>query len=249
MRNTLIVFFILAGFSAVSADPLEIAENYLEFEWTVRDSNVISHYTNTGDPHRGYTNLRPCDWVDSIGVIITGMPYHYGGKDTFAQWQDDYESNNFGPGAHSWHWQSVAPNSTTWAAGIDCSGLVSYCWGITDVGNCNCDTLAERATLISAEQVQPGDAFIRTAYYDHTRLCYARLEDALEYQWVDVIEATAAPYNKVIKRQLTIEEQMDEDFYCYSNSDSTNSASVRSTNSRRRKAFPNPRWVKGGKSV
>jgi hypothetical protein len=184
-----------------SAGPLEIAEQYLNFEWTVHYSNVWDNYAASGNPLDGYTNVYPCDWVNKIGTTIAGMPYHYGGKDSFEQWDSDYENGNRGPGAHSVHLNG-ARNSLSWAAGIDCSGFVGRCWEVAEIGNCNCTYLTQQSTQIPSIQVQPGDAFIRTAYDNHARLCYARIEDALQYQWVDVIEAASGDYDKVVKLHI-----------------------------------------------
>jgi hypothetical protein len=62
--------------------------------------------------------------VDSVGVTIKGMPYHYGGKDTIGQWTNDYENGGKGPGAHSAHYSSNPPNSLSWALGIDFITLI-----------------------------------------------------------------------------------------------------------------------------
>jgi len=123
MKSTLISLFLVGSFSIISAGPLEIAEQYLNFDWTVHYSNVWDNYAASGDPLDGYTSTYPCDWVDSIGVTITGIPYHYGGKDSFEQWNNDYENGGKGPGAHSVHLNGTR-NSLSWAAGIDFITLI-----------------------------------------------------------------------------------------------------------------------------
>ncbi len=218
---------LLLAVISISAVNLELAEQYRDFEWTVFRANIDSHHEPIGRELYGYTDAHPCDWVDSIGAIITGMPYHYGGKDTFAQWNRDYGHNSFGPGAHSAHHSDSTTCSTSWAAGIDCSGLVGRCWGISEalMPNCGCGYLTSISTEITNQQIQPGDAFIRTAYERHARLCYARIEEGLNYQWVEVIEAASGDYNKVVLLQYTIEDMIDHDFRCYSHSNPTNIAS------------------------
>jgi len=71
---------------------------------------------------------------------------------------------------------------------------------------------------MTAQQVQPGDAFVSSG---HARLCYARVEDDLSRQRVNVIEATAGSYNRVVRTQYTIEELINSNYGCYSYSGST----------------------------
>ncbi len=183
-------YALIIGTTSLFAVNMNLAVEYLEMPWLVDGPNIWNHYTETNDPHQGYTEDYPCDWVDSIADTLYGMPYHYGGKDSFSQWNNDYVNGSKGPGAHSAHWQASIPNSLSWAAGIDCSGFVGRCWEISDIWNCSCDYLAQNSTAITSTQVQSGAAFIRSSYNDHARLCYGRNENDPTNQWVEVIEAT-----------------------------------------------------------
>ncbi len=217
MRRTTYTILFVMGFAVVSALSLELAEDYLNFEWTVYEANVMNNYTSSGDPHQGYTQSHPCDWVDSIGVTITGMPYHYGGKDAIEQWNDDYENGGKGPGAHSIHYAPNPPSSLSWAAGIDCSGFVGRCWELpeTVMPNCGCGYLTTISSEITDQQVQPGDAFISSA---HARLCYARIEDDPDNQFVEVAEAVAVAGDEVINMNSLDIHEIESIIYVKKNS-------------------------------
>ncbi len=220
MRISIFTVFIIGATSLLSVN-MNLAVDYLNMEWMVNGPNVWNNYTDTGDPHQGYTEAHPCDWVDGIGTTITGMPYHYGGKDSFAQWDNDYVNGNNGPGAHTIHYQINSPTSREWAAGIDCSGFVGRCWGISEVsiGGFGCGHIRDNYPNIAPHLVQPGDAFVAST---HARLCYGRYEDDPTNQWVEVIEAMSDGVNKVEKNIYRIEDMIASGFGCYSCSDSTN---------------------------
>ena len=207
----LLVFLTINCFAELD-DIIDIAEDYLNLEWEVDSVNVYSHYVAPGDTLEGYTTAHPCDWEDSIGVTITGMPYHYGGKDSFTQWDNDYTSGTYGPGADDSHYSSNPPSSLWWAAGIDCAGLVGRCWEISEseMSDCGCSYLVENSHQITAQQVQPGDAFVRTAYAPHARLCYYRDETDPIDDIVQTIEATGDDlYNKVVRKPNSMQDMIE----------------------------------------
>jgi len=205
MRQPVILILILISVNCFS-DPVAIAEDYLNLQWVVKPANVNDNYTTSDNPHEGYTTTNPCDWIDSLGVTITGMPYHYGGKDSFTQWNNDYTNGTYGPGAHIAHYSPNPPTSLNWAAGIDCSGLVGRCWGVPEANmpDCGCGYLITISHSITSQQVQPGDAFIRTTNA-HARLCYYRIETDRDDDKVRTIEATGNPYyNKTIEKEYSM---------------------------------------------
>lgn len=209
MRLIILLSAILISVNCFS-DPVSIAEDYLDLQWVVDSVNVYSHYVTSGNPHEGYTTTYPCDWVDSIGVTITGMPYHYGGKDSFTQWDNDYTNGTRGPGAHYDHYSSNPPSSLWWAAGIDCSGMVGRCWGVPEASmdSCGCSYLVTNSHNITGQQVQPGDAFISTVN-EHCRLCYYRDETDPDDDRVQTIEATGdSNYNKTIEHEYSIQQMI-----------------------------------------
>ena len=221
MRKYVWITYPLWLFVTLSAVSLETAEDYLNFEWTVIDSNVVNNYATSGDPLDGYTSTYPCDWVNDIGETITGMPYHYGGKDSFDQWNSDYENGGKGPGAHRVHYNGIPRNSLSWAAGIDCSGFVGRCWELAEASmdSCGCTYLRTHFSQITYQQVQPGDAFVSSG---HARLCYARTEEDSTNQEVTVIEAMSDGVNKVEKNRYEIDIMQQQNYSCYSYSAPTN---------------------------
>ena len=191
MKQIILLTLLLISTNCFS-DPVDIAEEYLNLQWVVDSVNVYSHnVVPPADTLDGYTTAHPCDWIDSLGVTITGMPYHYGGKDSFTQWDSDYTNGTYGPGADDSHYSSNPPSSLWWAAGIDCSGMVGRCWGVSEanMANCGCNYLTTISHNITGQQVQPGDAFISTTNA-HCRLCYYRIETDPDDDRVRTIEAT-----------------------------------------------------------
>jgi hypothetical protein len=194
-------FLLFAGcFLFLRADPIEIAESYRDLIWFVQEDNVMENYTLTGNPQDGYTDEQPCDWVDLIGEYSVGMPYHYGGRDDFNEWEVDYVNGTLGPGGHSVHY----PGSLIWASGIDCSGFVGRCWEIDDYTlhmYFNTTYIANNYQEVSVEELQPGDCFVKPGV--HSRLFYEWGED----NNVIVIEATSGYYDRVL--QLEYDLQLD----------------------------------------
>lgn len=191
------LFLLVFSFLIIQADPIEIAESYRDLIWFIQEDNVMENYTLTGNSQDGYTDEQPCDWIDLIGEYSVGMPYHYGGRDDFIEWEEDYVDGTLGPGGHSVHY----PGSLVWASGIDCSGFVGRCWEINNYilhMYFNTTYIANNFEEVTVEELQPGDCFVKTGV--HARLFYEWGED----NNVITIESTSGNYNRVIQYEYDL---------------------------------------------
>lgn len=194
----LIIIIPTLGFS----DAVNIAEEYRDMEWFVYSINITEHQVSSGNEQYGYTPENPCDWEDQMYTYQYGMPYHFGGRDTFDQWDVEYDQGFHGPGAHQVHWQG----SLTWAAGIDCAGLVGRCWEVGEdiIYDFNVTYIVNNYPEITQEQLLPGNCFARAGY--HALLFHSWFDPSN----VNVIEAVAEDYygsvrNKVVQNTFGID--------------------------------------------
>ncbi|MCF7793062.1 MAG: T9SS type A sorting domain-containing protein [Candidatus Cloacimonetes bacterium] len=233
MKQKLLFSFLLFSFFLLSADPISIAEDYRDLIWLVQNDNVMNNYTSTGDPQNGYTDDEPCDWIDLIGEYSVGMPYHYGGRDDFNQWNNDYIDGNYGPGGHSVHY----PGSLNWAAGIDCSGFVGRCWEIDNYTlhmYFNTTYIANNYEEVTVADLQPGDCFVKSGV--HCRLFY---------EWgannnVITIEATSGSYDRVLQYEYDLYQDIINQGYVLRKNVSLSAENQNPENEIKLSNYPNP---------
>jgi MYXO-CTERM domain-containing protein len=84
-----------------------------------------------------------------------GLPYDWGGYMTLFEF-DQQIAAGYGAGSYP------ADGVLECTAGVDCSGYVSQCWGISHHTTSN---LEDVATVIDAAEVLPGDAFNTPGYH------------------------------------------------------------------------------------
>jgi hypothetical protein len=163
---------------------------YCNLEWYNYYANWAANYDpeNT-DPQLGYTDEHPCFWDgDYLNTWLVGMPYHYGGKDDFEDWNNDFVCGYNGAGA----WDVHYPGSLTWAAGIDCSGLVGRCWQIdeyTIVMYFNCTYIQNNYYIIDKPQIEKGDVIVKAG--EHVFIYESGAND--RYDIVHGAEANVSP--------------------------------------------------------
>ena len=92
-------------------------------EILARAKTFANHTWKCGQPnlHASCYKNYVSDW--KAGQTITGIPYNWGGFDSPASF-DQKLAKGAAAGAHSRY------GVLSCTAGIDCSGFVSYCWGI-----------------------------------------------------------------------------------------------------------------------
>jgi len=93
------------------------------------------------------------DW--KAGQVVTGVPYNWGGFDS-PEGFDRKLTKSYAAGAHSRY------GVLSCSAGIDCSGFVSYCWGIPLTshlyGTTNIREIAGKLKSNWYTDLKPGDA-------------------------------------------------------------------------------------------
>lgn len=197
MRFRILIMLIIIIPTLIFSDAVSIAEDYRDLMWYVFNVNITWNYSPSGDPQLGYTDNHPCDWTNNIGEYLYGMPFHYGGRDSFDQWFDDYTIGYNGPGAHDVH----HPGSLTWAAGIDCSGLVGRCWEVDEYTLnwlFDCTYIADTYPPVTQEQLSPGDCFTLPGDDGH---CMLFISWSGSYN-VNVIEAVAIDLNYIERNKV-----------------------------------------------
>ncbi len=93
------------------AEILARAKTFADHKWTCGATNL---HASCYGPYRS-------DWTS--GQVITGVPYNWGGFDSPEAF-DRKLAKGVAAGSHSRN------GVLSCTAGIDCSGFVSYCWGI-----------------------------------------------------------------------------------------------------------------------
>jgi hypothetical protein len=119
------------------------AKTFANHTWTCGPKNLHASC---------YANYRS-DW--KAGQVVTGIPYNWGGFDSPASF-DQKVAKGMAAGAHSRY------GVLSCTAGIDCSGFVSYCWGIPLTSHLySTSNLREIGGKLKSNwftDLQPGDA-------------------------------------------------------------------------------------------
>jgi len=125
------------------AEILARARKLAEHGWVCNASNL-----NASCSHR-YRS----DW--KAGQHITGLPYRWGGADTVEEF-DKKIAQGLAAGAHSQF------GVLSCAAGVDCSGFVTQCWGLAGSGHAystsNLRDIAGEPKYNWFSDMRPGDA-------------------------------------------------------------------------------------------
>lgn len=130
------------------AQILAYAKEAVSHRWTCRGENARN--SCIGPRYRS-------DWRP--GEHVTGIPYNWGGIDSPRTFQAKLE-RGYAAGAHSW--DGINRCST----GMDCSGFVSYCWGVRDSHAYSTSTLYRIARNVPIDpytDLKPGDALVNRA--------------------------------------------------------------------------------------
>ena len=124
------------------SEMMAIARKFAEYKWMPRRQNLSAPCV------RNYT----CDFT--ADVMVTGVPYDWGGIDTIDSFKKRLASGQ-AAGSHSRH------GVTNCTAGIDCSGFVSLCWRQRPVHDYSTSTIravAGRPKYNIYTDMKPGDA-------------------------------------------------------------------------------------------
>lgn len=145
-------------------DPAEItrdqvmltAESYEQHNWNAQSGNITGGLIQ--DPMGLW--IRTPSWV-TVGAH-TKIPYKWGGFSTIIGF-DNGLSNSLYAGDN----YTSKPYGSSYCIGVDCSGFVSRCWGLSS--HHGSSLLPTVSTLLSSyEDLQRGDILLKSG---HVRLC------------------------------------------------------------------------------
>ena len=125
------------------AEILARAKAFASHTWTCQAGNL----------HASCSRNYRSDWT--AGQVITGVPYNWGGYDSPASF-DRKLAKGAAAGSHSRN------GVLSCSAGIDCSGFVSFCWGIPLTshlyGTTNMRLIGGKLKSNWRTDLRPGDA-------------------------------------------------------------------------------------------
>lgn len=129
--------------STTRTEILDRAQKLANHTWVCAASNL----------HASCSKKYVCDWKP--GQHVTGLPYRWGGADSPEEF-DHNLTRGLAAGSHSRY------GVLSCAAGVDCSGFVSLCWGLSGSGHAyGTSTLREIAGKLKSNwytDLKPGDA-------------------------------------------------------------------------------------------
>lgn len=183
------------GATITRAEVLTTARTYTALTWQ-GDKRHALHGTapdgqriDTPDTISPARNRKPGFWWKN--GTNTGMPYKWGGFDTPEQFTHRLATE---PQVYAGDYASPAKVAggddavSRYAAGIDCSGLVSRCWGLPRPYSTR-ELPGICKQLSSLDDLRPGDIILRPG--EHVQL-FVRWEDP-EHTRYRAIEAAGAP--------------------------------------------------------
>lgn len=183
------------GSTITRAEVLATARTYTTLTWQGHKRHAL-HGTapdgqriDTPDAISPTKHQKPGFWWKN--GTNTGMPYKWGGFDTPQQFNDRLATE-----LHVYAGDYASPDKVAggddavsrYAAGIDCSGLVSRCWGLPRPYSTR-ELPGICTPLSSLDDLRPGDIILRPG--EHVQL-FVRWEDP-EHTRYRAIEAAGAP--------------------------------------------------------
>jgi hypothetical protein len=165
---------------------MERAEGYLNINWIMRAGNFSRQgIDNKCSKYEGKYWLRPRRFTqETIGKTFGPMPYHWGGDDTPATFLTKLSQNYLAGNVCTCREPQFDYCTVIDAAGADCSGFISGCWGIPKHGTSNLKEVAMPVDRLA--QLRPGDALNKAG--SHVRL-FVRFKPG-PAQVFEVIEST-----------------------------------------------------------
>ena len=183
------------GATITRAEVLTTARTYTALTWqgdkrhALHDTAPDGQRIDTPDTISPARNRKPGFWWKN--GTNTGMPYKWGGFDTPEQFTHRLATE---PQVYAGDYASPAKVAggddavSRYAAGIDCSGLVSRCWGLPRPYSTR-ELPGICTPLSSLDDLRPGDIILRPG--EHVQL-FVRWEDQ-EHTRYRAIEAAGAP--------------------------------------------------------
>lgn len=188
---------------------VNLAAKYAEFEWKASDMNTFHGYDDDGvlvnTPDTGFTSeVYDCGWWRP-NQINTGMAYSWGGSTTIEEFDRGIEYGKFVGNVPD----SRDKRVSKYCIGLDCSGLVTICWGLEK--KVSTMTIPQISTeLESLSVLQPGDVILKPG--SHVMIFIEYIDDGeLTAKIIDASRNTG----KVLKRNVELNDLFSEGYRGY----------------------------------
>jgi hypothetical protein len=179
------------------------AEGYLNINWTMRAENFSRQgIENRCSKQEGKYWQRPGRFTQaSIGKTFGPMPYHWGGADTPATFLLKLSQNHLAGSVCTCREPKYDYCTVSEAAGVDCSGFISGCWGIPKHGTSNLNQVA--TPLNGLSKLQAGDALNKAG--SHVRL-FVRFKPGAAQVFEVIESATNVRCEGVCRNEYTADQ-------------------------------------------
>jgi len=192
---------------------IKSAWEFVNVLWTPTEKNLYHGYDINGafvnTPDINHSSEKYNSWWQP-GKQNQGMPYNWGGICTVGEFEKAILD-----GKYAGNVPDTRDNMTSYeCAGVDCSGLVTVCWGIQKKQSTK--TLLSMADkLDSTDYLRPGDILLLPG--SHVIIFVEFADDAKSSALI--IEATRSD-SKVLSRVVQLTEYINKGYagYCYKNS-------------------------------
>lgn len=211
---------LLGGFPACSTAPavtraevLARAEAYCQHRWTAQTSNqkhgLDAHgvLVHTPDVTYRLPDGTPSGWW-KVNAVNVGVPYQWGGFDSLTEFDKKAARGAAAGDVYTLAKRAALDAAVSReAAGIDCSGFISRCWGLRRSMSTRefpdyCQRLPDYSALL------PGDILNTTNAHVYL---FAGWADAPRTRaWV--YEAATHPQWRVVKKQISVASLHDRGF-------------------------------------
>jgi len=197
------------------AEVMATANAYLTLEWTPAAANAFHGVdpdgirVETPDETFSAPGIRPGWWKP--GQVNIGMPYMWGGFSSPREFARGLKAGRYAGDVYTADKRRLLDAAVSkYAIGIDCSGLVSRCWGLERSYSTRefpdlCIALA------SYDDLKPGD--ILNAFNDHVVLFRSFKDET--HQRLIAYEAGSPPSWKVLLNDIPISLLKDQKFAPY----------------------------------
>ena len=183
---------------------IALAEQYVNFRWKPSPVNAFHGTDPEGirvdTPDAAFVNpgSRPGWW--EAGKTNVGIPYMWGGFSSLREFRDGIANGRYAGDVYTQEKRRLLDNAVSrHAVGIDCSGLISRCWGLKRSYSTR-ELPGLCLPLDSYEELKPGD--ILNSHNNHV-LLFAAFADK-EHKRLIAYEAGSPPTWKVLRDSISI---------------------------------------------
>jgi hypothetical protein len=182
------------------------AFSYANYEWLPTDNNIYHGYDSNGilinTPDIDYISTKyNCGWWE-INQYNKGIPYNWGGCSTIEEFEVGIKAGKFAGNVPDSRDNGISKD----CVGVDCSGLVTNCWGVTE--RLSTKSIPEIASeLDSLRSLLPGDVILKAGSHVMIFIKYNDNEKTCA-QIVDSSRSTG----RVLLRTVILEELLQKGY-------------------------------------